>query len=212
MSEQPCIVVVGTGTATGVPDQCVLHLSLHATADTPAEALDLCAEAANRALSALGRHGIESGDIRTTNLSIQDFVDRASQQVTGRIGNYQLEITIRSLEDVGRVIATLSSGVGDALHIRHLQLAVSDAAPFEQEARRRAVLDAQSKASELAETAGVALGAILSIRDEGGRNGRPVRAQAVASAASGRTGAPLPVEAGEVTSSSSIVITYAIDT
>jgi uncharacterized protein YggE len=209
--EQPCIAVLGMGTATGIPDECVLHVNLNATATTPSEALDHCAEAANRVLSALGRVGIESRDVRTTNLSVQDFFDKASQRVTGRIGSYQLEIIIRSLDDVGRVVATLSSEAGDALQIRHLHLVVSDAAPLEKEARRLAVLDAQSKASQLTETAGVALGEILSIQDEGGRNGRPHRTQAVAAAVSGHIAASLPVEAGEVTASSSVVITYAID-
>jgi uncharacterized protein len=69
-----------------------------------------------------------------------------------------------------------------------------------------AVLNAQSKADELAGAGGVSLGKILSIQEDGGGwNSRPHLTRATATAAS------LPVEAGETTVSSAVVITYAID-
>jgi|SRR5664280_1217168 len=211
VSKKPYVVVVGTGTATGVPDQCVLHVGLNAIANTPAEALDLCAEAADRVISSLGQAGVQQSDVRTTDLCIQDFFDKATQQVTARIGSYQLEITVRSLGDVGRVVATLTAAAGDAFQILALHLVVSDVAPLQQEARRLAVLNAQLKASELAEAANVRLGAILSIQDEGGRTRAPYLAREMSLAGSGHVAASLPVEAGEVTTSSSVRITCAID-
>jgi uncharacterized protein len=208
--DQPCVVVVGTGMATGVPDQCVIHLGLNAIADTAALALDQCAEAADRAIAALLQKGVDHSEIRTTNLSVQDFFDQSKQEVTARIASYRLQVTVTNLDDVGGVVADLSSAVGDALQIHSLHLVISDPVPLEQEARRLAVLSAQSKATELAETANVRLGQILSIQDEGASTGtpypaRPLRLSAVNEAAS------VPVDPGEVTASSSVTITYALD-
>jgi uncharacterized protein len=208
MADRPCMVVVGTGVATGVPDQCILHIALNATANTPAEALALCSDAADRVVSALGREGVEPSETRTTNLSIQDFHDRATMQVTARVGSYQMEVIVRPLEDVGRVAAVLSAEAGDALQIQSLHLAVSNPGPHEQEARRLAVLNAQSKASELAHAANVTLGAILSIEDQIGRISHPMAARAMSTGV-GVT-ASLPVEAGAVTTSCSVIVTYAI--
>ena len=210
MPDQACIVVVGTGVARGVPDQCVLQIALNAIADTPALALDQCAEAADHAVSALTQKGVDRRDVRTTHLSVQDLFDQSTQKVTARIGSYQMETTIRTLGDVGRVVAALSTAVGDALQIRSMYLAVNDASALEQEGRRLAVLNAQLKASELAKAANVRLGPILSIQDEGSNSGspyqpRPMRAMPVYAATS------VPIEPGEVASSSSVTIAYAID-
>lgn len=209
MPDQPCIVVIGNGTSRGVPDQCVLQIALTAIADTAALALDQCAEAADHAVSALVQEGIDRSDVRTTNLSVQDLFDQPTQKVTARIASYQMDTTIRTLGDVGGVVAALSAAVGDALQIRSLHLIVSDVRPLEQEARRLAVLSAQLKANELAEAANVRLGPILSIRDEGGAAGSRYPAERIK--LSGRAAASVPVEPGQVASSSSVTIAYAID-
>ncbi len=209
VADEPSIVVVGTGVAVGVPDQCVIHLALNATADTAALALDHCAEAAEQAISALVEAGIDHGDFRTTNLAVQDFYDQSKQKVTARIASYRMEVVVSALDDVGDAVAALATAVGDALQIQSMQLVVSNPAPLQQEARRLAVLNAQTKARELAQAANVSLGAILSI-EEIGRNGRPIEA-ARAMSAGVTAAASLPVEAGEVSTSCSVVITYAID-
>jgi len=122
VSEQPTIVVVGTGTTIGVTDQCVATVALNSIGTTPAEALDHCTAAADRTVPALAHEGIERRDVRMTNLSVQDFFDQAAQKVPARLGSYQLEITVRSLGKVAGVDAALSDAVGDSLQIGSLHL------------------------------------------------------------------------------------------
>lgn len=208
MPDPRTLVVVGTGIAAGVPDQCVLHIALNGIGTTPAEALDICSNAAQGAIAAAVGAGVEQDDVRTVNLSVQDFFDQAKQKVTARICSYQLEVIVRSLDDIGRVLGVLSDAAGDALQIRSLQLGLKDAEPVRKEARRRAVRDAQEKAQDLAGEAGLQLGVILTLEDTEGSGSHGVRAMALAS---GHVAASIPVEPGQVSVSTSVRITYAVD-
>jgi uncharacterized protein YggE len=210
MPDQRTLVVVGTGTATGTPDQCVLHIALNGMGATPSEALEICSTAAAGAIEALVEMGVGRDDVRTVNLSLQDFFDQAQQKVTARIGSHQIEVTVRDLGQVGRVIAALSDATGDALQIRSMQLGVQDAEPMQREARRDAVRGAQEKAIQLSEAAGVRLGAIASVEDgEAGAIANP-SARAM-SLSSGNMGASMPVEPGQVSVLSKVTITYALE-
>jgi uncharacterized protein YggE len=210
VSEQPTIVVVGTGTTTSVPDQCVVTVALNAIGTTPAEALDLCAAAADRAIAALVHEGVERRDVRTTNLSVQDFFDQAAQKVTARLGSYQLEITVRSLGRVAGVVAALSDAGGDALQVRSLHLTVSEREPLRQEAMRLAVRNATARAHELADAAGLRLGEILLIQDYGAFGGPQYPVRNLAMETSGQMGPSLPLEPGEISASASVTMTIAV--
>lgn len=213
MPREPHIAVIGSGTVEGTPDRCTLHAALNVMADSAAGAVSGCSEVVSKALAALQDGGVGPSDVRTTNLSVQDFFEQDQQRVTARVATYRLEVIIRRLDDVGKVLADLTAAAGDSFQVRSLNLSVGDTEPLMSEARRLAVHDAQRKAAELAEAAGVELGSILSLRDvavhrpdlmSGAR--RTPGAGSVASAAS----PPLPVEPGTVMFISSVVLVYAI--
>jgi uncharacterized protein YggE len=207
--DQRTLVVAGSGVAIGTPDQCVLSLSLNGIGTTPAETLDICSTAAEGAIAAAVGAGVEQDDVRTVNLSVQDYFDQAKQKVTARIGSYQLEVVLRNLDDVGRVLGVLSEASGDALQIRSLQLGLKNVEPVRKAARREAVRDAQEKARDLAEAAGLQLGEILTLEDNERSGPQGVRTMALASA---RPPASVPVEPGQVSVAVSVTITYAIST
>jgi uncharacterized protein len=208
--ERPTITVTGTGLANGVPDQCRLHLSLNHMAETAADALALTAGSATKAIAAL--HGVQADqcDVKTVGLSAQDFFDQTAQKVTARIGSYQLEVVIRPIDAVGAALATLSSAVGDALQIRGMNLGITDPAPLRSEARRMAILDATSKAAEIAGEVGLRLGAILSIQDEHVRSVGFAHSSAMAASGVGGA-ATMPIEAGSTTTTSAVTLVYAIE-
>jgi uncharacterized protein YggE len=208
--DEPFIAVVGTGVATGIPDQCKLQIALNSMKETAADALSACAHIATTAIAAVGDVDVEHHEVQTTGLSLQDWFDKDQRQVTARVATYQLDITIRPVEGVGPVLAALSASVGDALQVRGIQLGVKDPEPLRSQARRLAVEDGRKKAAELSQSAGVRLGAILSIEDATARSqvlSVPFARTMSASSASG-----MPIESGEVSAVSSITITYAIET
>jgi uncharacterized protein YggE len=207
--DQPFLAVVGTGVATGIPDQCKLHIALNSMKETAAAALSTCADVAITAIAAVGDVDVEHHDVQTTGLSLQDWFDKDQRQVTARIATYQLEITIRPVDGVGPVLAALSTSVGDAVQVRGIQLGVRDPEPLRSEARRLAVEDGGRKAAELSQSAGVRLGPILSIEDATARS--QISYVPSARTMSATPASSMPIEPGEVSAVSSITITYAIE-
>jgi uncharacterized protein YggE len=209
VADERTLVVVGMGSAGGTPDQCVLNLALNGMGTTPAEALGICSGAAEAAIAAAVAEGVARDDVRTIGLSVQDYFDQVERKVTAHIGSYQLEVLVRNLDDVGRVLGVLSDAAGDALQIRSLQLGIENVEEIQKAARREAVLNARSKAQDLAESAGLQLGEILSLEDneQSGSQGRRVMA-----ASSSRGTASVPVEPGHVSVTVSVTIKYGIST
>jgi uncharacterized protein YggE len=202
--DQRTLVVGGSGVVSGTPDQCVLNLSFNGIGTTPAETLDVCSAAAKGAIDAAVGEGINQDDVRTVNLTVQDHFDQAKQKITARIGSYQLEVVVRNLDDVGRILGVLSEAAGE---IRSLQLGLKNVDPVRKAARREAVRDAQEKAQDLAEAAGLQLGDILTLEDN--ERSRPQAGRTLAMASVKPT-ASVPVEPGHVSIAVSVTITYAI--
>jgi hypothetical protein len=183
-------------------------------AGTAGEAVTQVSEVVTQALAALRDEGTAASDMRTTNLTVQDFFDQREQRVTARIASYQLEVTVRRPDDVGRILGSLTEAVGDSFQIRGLQLTLGNPEPLRRTARRLAVEDARTKAAELAEAAGVHLGAILSIEERTAPRPGTGFGQAFGSTA-GAAGPmvvpPVPVEPGMLSVTSWVALTYALD-
>ena len=127
--------------------------------------------------------------------------------MTAKMGTYQLQVTVRPIEGVGSVLVALGAVAGDALAVRGFELGVRDPEPLRSRARRLAVEDATRRAGELSEAAGIRLGPIVALED--GAAAQPQtgwRTMAMAASAS----STVPIEAGEVSASSTVTLTYAI--
>ena len=209
MVNEPSVVVKGTGTVNGIPDQCVMSLGLNGIAETAAEALEICSQVAAQAIDACIGTGVSRGDVQSTNLAVRDFFDQVDQKVTARIASYQVKVRVTDLADVGPVLAAVSAAVGDALQIHSLQLVVSDATRLETEARKLAVFDARKKAIELVESAGLGLGTVLWIQDLGPSSLHgSVHATAAAFA---NPLASMSMEPGEIATTASVTIAFSIE-
>jgi uncharacterized protein len=209
--EQPHIAVTGIGIASGIADQCTLRISVNSRASNTADALTSSAEAASKAMAAIDGVDVEQHEVRTTALSVQEFMDRTKQEVTAHIGAYQMEVTVRPVDGAGKVLAALASAVGDALQVRGVQLTIQDLEPLKSEARRLAVQDAKTRARELSEAAGVRLGALLSIEGEQAGSGRSPGAARTMSMSASPAAASVPIEPGDVSAVSTVTLTYALE-
>ena len=204
MAERAQLTVVGEGTATGVPDRCIIHAALNVMAETVADAVSRVGVLASQASASLKSAGLDPADLRTTNLNVQDFFDQGKQKVTARVASYQLEITIRQLDKLGEHLAGLVSVAGDSLQIRGLQLAIGDPEPLKREARLQAMNDARNKATQLAESAGGKLGQIVSIDEGSPQTGIPYRAFALSAAAIPN----VQIEPGSLTVTCRVTVAY----
>jgi uncharacterized protein YggE len=113
-----------------------------------------------------------------------------------------LTIRVRKLETTGTVLdAAVTDGANT---LNGLMFGLANPEPAYNEARKEAVADARAKAELLAEAAGVKLGDVLSIADQGAMTDpAPMYREAVASE-------PVPVVGGELGLIANVSVTFGI--
>jgi uncharacterized protein YggE len=158
------LVVTGIGRVEVRPDVLVATLGVSTEAQTAPGTLDAVSRRARAMLQAMTAHGVPEHDIRTTSLQVRP--QRGDQgQLIGFVGTEMFRVRIKDLATAGDVVAAAVQAGGDAARVQGMSLDVSDPEGAAQDARRRAVEDALTRAEELAETAGVELGSPVSIQE-----------------------------------------------
>jgi uncharacterized protein YggE len=195
----PTIMVQGTGKVGVRPDIAVAVVGVEARAPKLADATADVARRMTAVLGGVKALGVADRDLTTVAYSVEPLTapqTRADEQPP-RIAGYRVanavQIKVRKLDDLGRVLeAALGAGANT---LRGLHFTVDDPAAAEAEARARAVRDATAKARQLADAAGVKLGDLVFL-SEGVAPPRPVFRE-FSRAAMAPAMAPGPVETGE---------------
>lgn len=202
------IFVSGTGKVRIKPNIATASIGVDITAGNLAEATNQVNARMNTIITRLKGMGIEEKDIQTTSYTIQPITQQPRPGVTPAITGYrvnnQVSITIRKIDDTGKVLdAVVAAG---ANNIYGISFGVDDPTPYQQQARAAAVKAAQDKAAQLAKAANVTLGKVISI-SEGAAMPQPIfRAAPMAAAAE----ASVPVETGELEITVSVEMRFAI--
>lgn len=156
------LTVTGSGEASGTPDVAYISLGVDITDANPGVAVSKGNEQMNTLSAAISALGIDAKDIQTTSFNVwpEDRYNPQTGNPTGeRVYHVQntLSITVRDISQIGAVIDTgLQSGANS---VSGLSFGIADTAALEQEARLKAVEDARTRATQLAEAFGVTLGA-----------------------------------------------------
>ncbi len=201
------ITMSGTGTVKGPPDMADISAGVTTEAPTAAAALAANTAAMNRVFTALEKQGIARRNIQTSNFSVSpNYASRTpneAQRLVGyRVGN-QVHVI---LEDVTKVGAALDALVAaGANQMNGLNFSIKEPAPLLAKARVEAVADARLRAQQYAAAAGVTLGPIQSISENGGfEPPRPMyRVMAMAAES-------VPVSAGEESVNAGVTIVWEI--
>ncbi|HEX3673452.1 MAG TPA: SIMPL domain-containing protein [Rhizomicrobium sp.] len=204
------LTVTGQGEVRGVPDEAMLTAGVVTTARTAAAALADNSRAMNRVFAALRQAGIPEKDIQTSQFSVQPQYTDASGNTPARLTGYEVTDTVAVvLDDLANLGATLdalvSSGANSAGDIA---FTIRNPAPLAADARARAVADATARAQTLAKAAGVTLGPIETITDDGNDTPQPRMRTFMANKA--MAGAPTPIARGEESVSASVTIVWEI--
>jgi uncharacterized protein YggE len=205
----PSITVAGTGESHGKPDFAQIQVGVVTEALTAAEALKKNNEAMSQLIVMIRKRGIEDKDLQTVqfNVSPRYRYDK-TQQEPPKIAGYQVtnevHVKVRNLTTLGAFLdETVSLG---ANQIRGISFGVAEPAQLMDEARKRAMADAQRRARVYAEVAGLKIGKPIRIQEQaGGRPGPYPVARMDAAAASA-----VPVAPGEQTFSVTVTVSYAI--
>jgi uncharacterized protein YggE len=201
------ISVTGEGRVSVPPDLAEIDGGVTSEAKTAREASDANNAAMGKVLLALKGAGLAEKDFQTSRLSLQPQYANQTRPGPNVVVGYRASnrVTIR-LRDVSKVAGIIDTLVGaGANEIGGINFTVSEASKLLDDARTEAMADARRKAEIYAKAAGVALGAPISISEEGGGpSPMPFRKM------SGGMAAGAPVAQGEETLQVSVSVSWAI--
>lgn len=203
------VTVTGTGKVAAAPDIAYVQVGVVSLAPTADAALDENNVAMQRVFDTLKRRGIAERDMQTITLNLMPQYERQNKQtdvlkIIGYRVDNNLRVTVRDLDSLGSVLDDLVSQGANAL--QGISFDVADRETLADEARRSAMANAQHKAELYAQTGGFALGAVISVEEQGGfPTPRPMQmARAMAAEA-------VPVAPGEQEYSVDVLVRFAIE-
>lgn len=206
------IMVSGQGEASAVPDQAALTAGVVTQGATAADALAANSRAMTAVFDTLKKAGIPEKAIQTSNFNIspQYTPYRANSTEPPKIVGYQVSNTVTvkvsDLKKLGRDLdALVSSG---ANQVSGVSFSIHDTKALAEDARAEAVKDAMAHAETYAKAAGVELGRIVSISEDGGN--APVPMAVMAARAMPDAAPPPPMAEGELTLIANVSMTFEI--
>ena len=157
--------VSGNGTVYLTPDIANIYIGVHTEDPVITIAVNKNNTQTQALVDALKNAGVAEADIQTSNFSVylNSTYDKQTGQSTG--SDYAVDntvyITVRDLTKLGNLLNTAVSA--GANNINSITFDVADKTAAMAQARQKAMENAASLASELAQTAGATLGEIQNI-------------------------------------------------
>jgi uncharacterized protein YggE len=174
------INVSGEGIVYAVPDVATFTVTVQETAKDVATAQTSATKKANDIIDYLKQQGIDAADIQTTDYNISPHYEYGNavcpvgstycppgkQTLTGYDVSQTLSVKVRDTSKAGAIL----SGVGSlgASNVSGLTFTVADQSMLEDQARGKAIADAQTKAETLAKQLGVTLVRVVSFNESRG--------------------------------------------
>ncbi len=168
ISDQPRIVVQGTGNISVKPDLVNLQVGVQVQKDKLQDAQSEASTKMDAIMNQLKASGVEDKDIATAQYSVEPVMtynQNEPPKVTGfRVTNI-VNVKLHDTTKAGKLIDDLVNSGANTIY--GLSFGFSDPSAIMKQARAQAVADARSKAEQLATLSGVSLGAPLLIQDSG---------------------------------------------
>jgi uncharacterized protein YggE len=205
------MTLTGIGKVFVVPDMATISLGVSSFDKKASVAMRTNSSAMAQVFGKLKEAGVEERDIQTSQLSLNPRWERQSSNKQPHITGYEaintVTVRVRALDSVGTVLDVLTQA--GANRINRISFGIQKPRPHQDEARKRAVADARSKAELYAQAAGVTLGSIISI-SENGVAPQPRAMARMEMDSMGGGGAAVPVSKGELGLQAHITIVYEI--
>ena len=206
----------GHGEIMAKPDTAYVTSGVTSQAATAKDALAANTADMTALIAVLKDAGVAEADIQTSGFAVNpnyiysDQRDANGYQLPPKIAGYSVTnsvtVHVRDLTILGTMLDKEVS-VG-ANTINGINFAVEDPSALYDQARKAAFADAKGKADLYADAAGVGLGAIENISENQGYTQPPQPYLYKAPAAAADRSAPVPVEAGQLTFSIDVAITW----
>ena len=166
-SDKRLISVTGQGEASVAPDLAVVSFAVTGMDKELGPTRDDVNARSSAVLATLRKLGIADADLHAPDVSIQPEYDyRKGQRLIGYRVTRQMTAKVRDLDTLGDVLDGLVGAGANEMH--GAQMSAADPSAAEHRALEAAVAAARAKAEVLAAAAGVTLGAVVRIEEEGG--------------------------------------------
>jgi uncharacterized protein len=180
----------GTAEATYVPNTALLYLGVNKTAATQEEAKNEANKVINQLTADLKKLGIEEKNIKTTNFSVNENYDYgvtsgaepvviedkmmimpvqpSRTKTKGFVANVNLEVRVTPLEKAEQAIDAATKAGATQVGTSQLILDETKQKELENRTRIEAIKNAKEKAKEISKAAGIHLGRVVSVQENGG--------------------------------------------
>lgn len=205
--------VSGTGKATVIPDTGVLSFAVSKTALTAQDAQQQTNLLMNKIMLALKELGIPEKNIKTTNYSVYPEYDYSlgRQAAKGYTVTQNIEVKVKPIDKANKAIDIATAN--GATNISQLSFTIDDEEMknLQDQARKEAIEEAKTKASSLANNAGIHLGKVVDVSEDSG-NPPPIRYDAMNMAKSISTtdSQPTQITPGESTITVTVTLSYQV--
>jgi uncharacterized protein YggE len=203
------ITVRGTGLVEGTPDVLELLLGVDTRGKSAGEALAENSKLTIEVLGVLDDAGVDVKDVQTSDLSISPVFDDDGEVVIAYEVSNHVITELHDLNTAGDVIDAAAKAAGDQIVVQGLYFSIDDNSKLVSQARADAVKRAKEQARQLADAAGVELGALQSIVEESTPVGPALETEKAAAPSSAGDAAP-PIQPGAQTLSVDVTLVYAI--
>jgi len=206
------ITVSGEGKVSGVPDTAVLSLGVSSVKSTVKDARDEAAGTMQNVINAIKGDGVAEKDVQTTQYDISpeyDYPQNGSPKLTGYRVTNTVTVKVRDVNNTSKVLDDVTAAGGDIVQVQGISFTIDNPETLQDQARGNAVNDAKARAQRIADTAGVKLGAPISISE--GTNVQPMPVYAGAAAKSELAAPSTPIETGQLNIDITVQVVFAIE-
>ncbi len=176
IESQNTITVSATGEASALPDLAIISFSVVTEAVTVGEAMEENSSKMNQIIAFAKEQGVEEKDLKTISFNIYPRYEwrregvywpypEGERALVGYEVSQTLEVKIRDIAKIGAIVqGATAKGANQAGDLR---FTIDDEEALKNKAREEAIVDAKSKAQELASQLGVKLIKITNFSENG---------------------------------------------
>ena len=170
-SERSVVNVTGEGIVKVEPDEVLIKSRIEHEGNSAAEVKRQNDEVVNKVIKYLKAQGIDDKNINTEYVNLNKRYDY-NDKTYSYVANQAISIRLENLKDYEKIMkGLLENGLN---RVDGIQFKSSEMEKYEKEARKLAVLDAQSRAKELAQPLGQDIGKAVSISEMDYNSFQPV--------------------------------------
>jgi uncharacterized protein len=186
----PGVITSGDATVSKRPDIAYINVGVEAQASSASQAQRDLATLANKLIAKAKSLGIPDKDINTSGYSVGPMYSPDGRAIiTGYQAGESLNLKWHNVDNVGTAIDGLVQQ-GGAMRIS-VSFGLNDPKAAQAEARSQAIVDARTRATAMAQAAGVQLGQVLRITDQTSVSRPPMYSLAPSAAAVDQTQLPV---------------------